>query len=67
MKEQIVIHEKDNVAVRLAPLGDVPAGHKVARCDIPAGGAVVRGAAALRAGDVLVTRFAKGSVSSTVT
>ena len=42
MKEQIVIHEKDNVAVRLAPLGDVPAGHKVALCDIPAGGAVVK-------------------------
>ena len=32
-----------------------------------AAGAVVRDAAALRAGDVLVTRFAKGSVSSTVT
>ena len=42
MKEQIVIHEKDNVAVRLAPLEDVPAGHKVALCDIPAGGVVVK-------------------------
>ena len=42
MKEQIVIHERDNVAVRLTPLGDIPAGHKVALCDIPAGGAVVK-------------------------
>ncbi|MDY4518822.1 MAG: altronate dehydratase family protein [Candidatus Spyradocola sp.] len=42
MKEQIVIHEKDNVAVRLTPLGDIPAGHKVALCDIPAGGAVIK-------------------------
>lgn len=42
MKEQIIIHEKDNVAVRLVPQGDIPAGHKVALHDIPAGGAVIK-------------------------
>lgn len=42
MREQIVIHEKDNVAVRLLPLGDIPAGHKIARCPIAAGEAVIK-------------------------
>lgn len=42
MREQIVIHERDNVAVRLTPLRDIPAGHKVALTDIPEGGAVIK-------------------------
>lgn len=42
MREQIVIHERDNVAVRLTPLRDIPAGHKVALTDIPEGDAVIK-------------------------
>lgn len=38
----LVIHPDDNVAVTLAPLGDIPAGHKLARREIAAGEFVIK-------------------------
>ena len=38
MKEKLKIHPRDNVAVCLKAQGEIPAGHKMALCDIPEGG-----------------------------
>ena len=38
----LILNEKDNVGVTPVPLGDVPAGHKIALCEIPQGGAVIK-------------------------
>ncbi len=40
--ELFKINEKDNVAVLLADEGKIPAGHKIALCDIEKGGSVVK-------------------------
>lgn len=42
MKQRIIIHEKDNVAVQLTEENGIPAGHKVALCAINKGEAVVK-------------------------
>lgn len=42
MQEFLKIHEKDNCAVALKDQGDIPAGHKVALTDIPAGSEVIK-------------------------
>ena len=42
MKQQIIIHEKDNVAVQLTAENGIPAGHKVALRRIQKGEAVVK-------------------------
>ena len=42
MKQQIIIHEKDNVAVRLVEENGVPAGHKAALRPIAKGEAVIK-------------------------
>ena len=34
MKEKLKIHPRDNVAVCLKAQGEIPAGHKMALCDI---------------------------------
>ena len=38
----IQINASDNVEVLLKPRGNIPAGHKLARCDIRAGGKIVK-------------------------
>lgn len=42
MKEKLKIHPRDNVAVCLKAQGEIPAGHKMALCDIPEGGEVIK-------------------------
>ena len=42
MKEKLKIHPCDNVAVCLKAQGEIPAGHKMALCDIPQGGEVIK-------------------------
>ena len=42
MKQRIIIHEKDNVAVQLTEENGIPAGHKVALCAIKKGEAVIK-------------------------
>ena len=42
MKEKLKIHPRDNVAVCLKAQGEIPAGHKMAVCDIPEGGEVIK-------------------------
>ncbi len=42
MKAEVTIHEKDNVSVTLTGKGEIPAGHKFARCDIAEGEYVVK-------------------------
>ena len=42
MKQQIIIHEKDNVAVRLIEENGIPAGHKAALKPIAKGEAVIK-------------------------
>ena len=42
MKNVLTINEKDNVAVCLEGNGDIPAGHKMALVDIPAGEHVIK-------------------------
>lgn len=38
----LIINEKDNVAVTLVDRGEIPAGHKFARCDIHAGEPIIK-------------------------
>lgn len=42
MKNTIQINERDNVRVTLVPEGNIPAGHKVALCDIPKNSPVIK-------------------------
>ena len=42
MSSFVTINEKDNVRVALEPVGDIPAGHKIAINDINAGEAVIK-------------------------
>ncbi len=42
MSERVIINQKDNVGITLAGEGDIPAGHKIALCDIPQGEYVIK-------------------------
>lgn len=42
MKKTLIINKKDNVAIALEPIGDIPRGHKLALCDIPKGTYVIK-------------------------
>ena len=42
MEKIMQIHSKDNVAVALDNVGDIPAGHKVALCDIKTGEKIIK-------------------------
>ena len=42
MKDKVIINEKDNVSVYLVETDGIPAGHKVALCDITKGEFVIK-------------------------